>query len=348
MASRTTSSLWVRSPRVDEREAEAVVLERYGMRATATRLPGEKDDNFLVRSGTGAWLFKVFHADERPEAIDLATQALLFVEDADPELPVERIVPSAAGELEVRFAPNEGPERTGRLTTFLPGRSLSEVEPDPALRSRLGSTLARLGAALEGFDHPAAARDLVWDLRNSDRLVELLDEIPADADGELLRAVLERFAQSVRPRLEPLRAQVVHNDFTSSNVLVDAAGVSGIIDFGDLLRTQLVNDLAIAATQHIGLGRDPLGPALEVIAGYRGTTPLAAAETSLLLDLIRTRIAAVVTVTTWRASRFPENRDYILRGTARARARLRALARLPASALCERLGPQGRSQATAS
>src|SRR5690349_24432893 len=114
MSPPSTSSLWVRSPRLDEREAEAVVAERYGIAATAARLPGEKDDNFLIQAGTGAWLFKVFHADERPELIDLATQALLYVEEVDPELPVERVVPSGDGELEVRFAAAEGAERAGR------------------------------------------------------------------------------------------------------------------------------------------------------------------------------------------------------------------------------------------
>lgn len=347
MSAPSTSSLWVRSPRVDEREAEAVVADRYGIAATAARLPGEKDDNFLVQAGTGAWLFKVFHADERPELIDLATQVLLYVEEGDPELPIERVVPSSDGELEVSFAAAEGPERTGRLTTFLPGRALGEVEVDSGLRAQLGATLARLAVALEGFGHPADTRELVWDLRYSDGLVELLDEIPPDEDSELLRVVLERFGERVLPRLEQLRAQVVHNDFTNSNVLVDAAGVSGVIDFGDLLRTQLVNDLAIAATQHIGVGRDPFGPALDVIAGYCSVTPLTAEEASLMLDLVRTRLAAVIAVTTWRAHRFPENQEYILRVTALARARLRALARLPAFIVGERIRSRCTVQPTA-
>ena len=45
-----------------------------------------------------------------------------------------------------------------------------------------------------------------------------------------------------------LRAQVVHNDLAPTNVLVDdRLAVTGIIDFGDLTRTALICDLAIAA-----------------------------------------------------------------------------------------------------
>ena len=57
---------------------------------------------------------------------------------------------------------------------------------------------------------------------------------------------------------------MIHNDMSGDNVLVadDGVTVSGILDFGDAVDTQLLNDVAVGATNLLALGDDPLAPAL--------------------------------------------------------------------------------------
>ena len=54
----------------------------------------------------------------------------------------------------------------------------------------------------------------------------------------------------------------MHNDFSPDNTLISADGrrVSGIIDFGDVTVTALVNDVAIAVANLLGDDADPFGP----------------------------------------------------------------------------------------
>jgi Ser/Thr protein kinase RdoA (MazF antagonist) len=118
-----------------------------------------------------------------------------------------------------------------------------------------------------------------------------------------------------------LRAQVVHNDLNLHNVLVDphdTATVAGVLDFGDIVRTQLVNDVAIGAAYHLSAATDVLEGPREFIDAYQEVTPLAPDETGLLPDLMATRLLATVLITGWRAERYPENRDYILKNNALA------------------------------
>lgn len=220
------------------------------------------------------------------------------------------------------------------MTTFLDGRTLRSVPSSRALRENLGRTLARLALALRTFEHPEARRELLWDVQHADRMWPLLGELEALADRELLASCLERFEAEVRPRLASLRMQPVHNDFNGDNVLVadDGTTVSGVIDFGDMVVTQVVNDVAVAASVQLGDGDDPIAPAIDVIRGYHEVVPLAEHELELLYDLIRTRTAMHIVITEWRSSVFPENRAYIMRRTARAWA---CLQRLPASAAPE-------------
>ena len=119
----------------------------------------------------------------------------------------------------------------------------------------------------------------------------------------------------------------MHNDFSPDNTLVSADGraVSGIIDFGDVTVTALVNDVAIAVANLLADDADPFGPALDFIVGYHATTPLTTAELNLLPDLILGRVVARIIISEWRAERFPDNRAYVLRNTPRAWELLRRL-----------------------
>ena len=65
-----------------------------------------------------------------------------------------------------------------------------------------------------------------------------------------------------------------------------------------------------------------------MIAAYHAVLPLEPAEFSVLFDLIATRMAMTIVISSWRAARYPANRNYILRNNAAAWARLQRMAAL--------------------
>ena len=72
--------------------------------------------------------------------------------------------------------------------------------------------------------------------------------------------MLDRF-DSIAPQFPDWRWQVVHNDLNPHNVLCapDAPDrIAGVLDFGDMVRTPLVCDLAVAAAYRIDRD-DPIG-----------------------------------------------------------------------------------------
>jgi Ser/Thr protein kinase RdoA (MazF antagonist) len=115
--------------------------------------------------------------------------------------------------------------------------------------------------------------------------------------------------------------------------------VAGIIDFGDVIVTALVNDIAIAAAYLLGDGDggDLLAPALDLVAGYHAVTPLTADELGLLPDLILGRVVARIIISEWRAERFPGNRGYVLRNTPRAWEQLDRLLSIPGGQFAARI-----------
>jgi hydroxylysine kinase len=316
---------------IPEALAQALAAERYGLPATAHRLSSERDQNFRLRTLDGReYVLKIANPGEDRAVTNLQTAALLHLAAADSSLPIPRIFPALDGTLELDVVFDDGSTRVVRLLSFLAGSPLHTVEASAALRRDLGQCAARLTRGLQDFSHSGANHKLLWDLQHAAELRPLIDAVPADR-RDLVKRFLDGFETHALPALPRLPSQPVHNDLNPHNVVVGPANhnrVAGIIDFGDLAFTARVNDLAIAAAYQVADSDEPLVPACEMIAAYQAVLPLEPEELDVLFDLIATRIAMTIVISSWRAVRYPENRDYILRNNAPAWARCKRIATL--------------------
>ena len=316
---------------ISEALAQKLAAEHYGLIAAVHRLDSERDQNFRLRSPSGReYVLKIASPTEDRAVTNLQTEALLHLAATDPELPVPRIFPARNGMTELDIAFDDGSTRVVRLLSFLPGTPMHAVTASATLRRDLGRCAARLARGLSEFSHCGANHKLLWDLQHAAEVRPLIDAVPGERRG-LVEDIIGGFETRALPMLPQLPTQPVHNDLNPHNIVVDPEShscVAGIIDFGDLTRTARINDLAIAAAYLVADSDDPLGPACEMIAAYHALLPLASAELGILPDLIVTRMAVTVVISSWRAARYPANRNYILRNNAAAWARLQRMAKL--------------------
>lgn len=300
-------------------EAAAIAAREYGLTGTIRRLTGERDQIFLLRTGDDRhFTLKIIHPAEDPAVTDFQSAVLLHVARNDPTLPIQRILPTRGGLPHKSISLADGSTRTVRITTYLSGALVAGLKPSDRRAHDLGRHLARLQHALAGFSHPADRYEIPWDVQHTHRQAPRVAEMETPAKRALLREGLARFEQRVRPALGGLRAQVVHNDLSGDNAVVDAADhdrVTGILDFGDATRTHVVCDVAVAMAYALHDAPDALAAGLPLLAGFASLQPLRRDEAELLLDLIIARMVVRVGITEWRARRFPDNRTYILRNT---------------------------------
>lgn len=343
-SSNEVDSLTAPPPVFTAAEAEALARQHFGVVGAATPLTSERDANFRVRVASGeSFVLKLANPAEEAAVTNLQTEALLHVARHDPELPVPRVVPNLEGTHEKVVTDSEGRPTILRLLSYLEGLPLYEAPRSAAQRRSLGNNLARLTRALGDFTHAATHHDLQWDIKHTHRLWQFVPHIEDVHKRNLAERIVQGFDDLVAPVMASLRTQFVHNDLNPYNVLVEAEDptrVAGIIDFGDIVFTPLVMDLAVAASYHLSLDSlegDPLGEAIDLIAAYHAVLPLQAIELDLLYDLMGARLVASVCISAWRAARFPENREYILRNAPRAWAGLEIFAALPRSRAQEQL-----------
>ncbi|MEQ9865590.1 phosphotransferase [Pectobacterium aroidearum] len=307
-------------PQVSCQQALAIAQQEYGLSGQMALLQGERDMNFcLTVTPDERYMLKVINAAEPADVSDFQTALLLHLAQQAPELPVPRIRLTLAGQAETCVEMG-GVLLRVRLVSYLAGTPQYLTEPSTALMPQLGSTLAQLDNALHGFTHPAASRSLLWDISRAEQVRPYLDFISERQQHQHLRRIFDRYDSRVAPELMTLRRQVIHNDLNPHNVLVDGASptrVTGIIDFGDAVFAPLICEVATALAYQVGDGADLLEHVVPFIAAYHQHRPLAPEEIALLPDLIATRMALTLTIAQWRASRYPDNREYLLRNVPR-------------------------------
>jgi 4-aminobutyrate aminotransferase-like enzyme/Ser/Thr protein kinase RdoA (MazF antagonist) len=312
-----------------ENAAELLRLH-YGIEASLRELPGELDLNYLVQSTTGErYVCKLMHTGCDTASVHFQCAALQHLQNSSLNLP--RVVRSRS-DRDMEMVEVAGQRRVLWLLRFCPGILLAHYRPHTAtLQESFGRVMAQLAVELQAFRHPAMHRDHRWELTRADQALAMVDDVPAAGRKEV-RAALENFCAAVAPLLPALPAGVIHNDANDYNVVVEPGGagavVTGLFDFGDMSWQPLICDVAIALAYLILDQPDPLSVCANFLRGYHALRPPQADELALLFDLIRTRLAVSLAVSSHRQLAEPDD-PYITISQAPARDALSRLAGIP-------------------
>lgn len=278
-----------------------LIREQYHLNVSVRPLPGEIDLNFRVETPSGGiYTFKIANPAERRENLELQNAVMQRLAAAGLGLEVPRVIPTAQGEPIATITAPDQSRRFIRLLTWIEGRCFADVHPHtPELLERVGEMCGKLCAALADFDHPAAHRFLKWDPAQAAWTREPVSKIAGTEKQALAGRFLQLFEQEALPLLPGLRKSVNYNDANDYNILVSHdpqhPSVPGVIDFGDVVHTHTVNDLAIAAAYVAMHKPDPLTAIAQLVRGFHRQFPLTEQEIAALFPLIGARLLISVT-----------------------------------------------------
>ena len=333
------SVLETQPPRFTSDEVALIADEVFGVKGRAVDLGSERDATYLIDDGADGAVLKISNLGEGAAVLELEQAAIAHVTRVDPELPVARPLHERG---------TYGGHHV-RLFERLHGRTGDASLDDDAVYD-FAATHARVNLALRSFFHPAAGRELLWNIRNTPKLRPLLDSIDDTGRRELVARVIDTFEREVAPRWPRLRGQIVHGDLTLGNVLLDESErISGIVDFGDCGYTAQVGDFAIGVASLLR-GRpsdDVFRVGRIAVDGYASRVPLEPDELAVFGHLVAARLAMIVAISAWRVGRYPENAEYIQAEDGDSWALLELFDRLGPDAVAVELGAPRRLVPTA-
>jgi Ser/Thr protein kinase RdoA (MazF antagonist) len=189
------------------------------------------------------------------------------------------------------------------MVNYIDGVPLARVSPSHKLLFHLGRKLGKLDRALADFDHPAVHRDFHWDLANGNRILEEYGKFIEDPE-------LRELARTHRVTFDSeLRRSVIHGDANDYNVLVDPERkkVVGIIDFGDMVYSYTVGNLAVAIAYVALQNYWDRRAGLAVMKGYWVEFPLTRKEKEMVRQLVITRWLMSSCLSAYQQKQRPDN-----------------------------------------
>ena len=300
-------------PMLSCNEISRFAQQHYGFLADAKRLSGEVDFNFFLQTKNGeAFLLKIANPETPAGLLDLQNAAMAHLAQQNWDLSIPRVCPNLQGGLITKWITDTGQALSARLLTWIPGRPLALVNPhSKALLKETGKVLGQLSRALSDFNHPAAHRFLKWDPSQAAWTTSELHHIQDPDRRSLALYFADLFDKKAGPLLPGLRQSVIYGDANDYNILVAEdpflPQVPGVIDFGDMVYSHTVNELAIGLAYLLMDKTDPLSAAVEVIRGYHAQYPLTEQEVEALFPMLCARLLISVTCSAINLQAHPEN-----------------------------------------
>lgn len=302
-------------PQISAARVAEVVEDTYGLTGQLHSLPSDKDQNFVLRTNGGSsYIVKISHALESRDLLEAQHAILDRLRSA--YVPVQEVVRASGAS--VTAIVDAGRSHLLRILTYLEGVPLANVRPHShGLIASIGSYLAHLDLALDGFDHPALHRAYAWDIARAE---ETIDEFESHLADSRERTLVDHFrrqhARIVEPKIGTLRTGIIHSDANDFNVIVSPPEraerrIVGVIDFGDAIHTWLAAEPAIAAAYTALDKPNPLTTAATLVGAYHRKCPLLEEEIAVLHTLIGLRLSVSICMSAYQRKLEPEN-DYLV------------------------------------
>ncbi|RMA66413.1 aminotransferase class III-fold pyridoxal phosphate-dependent enzyme [Ulvibacter antarcticus] len=289
---------------ISSEKASEIALLFFGITSEAFTLPGDTDENFKLKTAEGDYyLLKISPTDQDLNILEFQNELLKHLQSKKLDVQLPSVLPNMDGKYLSDYNSEDGTVRKIRLLNWIDGRLWAKVNPKTEmLRNNLGEQTGKITKALLDFEHPASKHTSQWNLAEVRWTRDFIQLFTAE-ERKLVGSFLDRF-EDIQTTYKSLTKSVVYNDANDYNILVSEdlknPKVTGIIDFGDAVYTQTINDLAIVLTYAIMDIPDPLAAALDIVKAYNKHYPLSEKELECLYTLVGIRLVISVTKSTIR------------------------------------------------
>lgn len=288
---------------------EQFLQKEFGFRSPwIKKLVGYDNSNYLIRNEDSRFVFKEYRYSKSLFDVLLAENEVLNVLKDCGFGDFPEPIPFSDGSFVKRVLIGDE-NHIYRMLTFLEGDFLGDTSPTLDLAFDIGAFTAKMDIKLKPLEsYVLKARELEWDLKYFLRNKRHLQFIENVYNKNLVYYFFQQFQLHVVPILPKLRKQVVHNDVNEWNILLkNNKVVSGLIDFGDVTYSPLINEVAIAMTYIAYDKENPLEWAIASLKGYHSKNPIQEQEIEVLYYLIAARLCTSVCNSANAKNKHPEN-----------------------------------------
>ena len=288
-------------------DLKSLVKKRYGINPDLIqKFRGYDNDNYYVRADNQKFVLKIYE-DLALEPILLAeNELLLFLQKKNSSYYPKPILFKEGGFLkQINY---NGKTILIRMLSYLDGYFLGESKPTKEVISSLGSFLASLNLLLQDWNNSEIkARNWEWKIESIELIKNRVNFISSPSNRNKVLYFIKQYEENVIQFYGKLRKSIIHNDANEWNILVEENQIIGLIDFGDISYSHLVNEIGIAMTYIAYDKEDVLHWAGLLLESYNKVLPLNEDEVESLYYVIALRLCMSVSNSAYAKLNQPEN-----------------------------------------
>lgn len=329
------------TPSFSDDEVTSLLLEHYQLSGVLKALPGYCDQNFIFTSDNKQkYIVKIAHTSESLQSLTMQNKAMAHL--TAKELAVPHAISNSAEQLVTVIHNEQRQPFHLRILTFIEGQFYADAASEKHnsnLWQSLGKFMGEVDNALADFNDAGAYRYLEWDLAQGFAICQSKKHLLSTDQQTIVDHFLTLYQTQTMPVLGKLPQGIIHNDANDYNLLIDnidaPSKIIGLIDFGDMVYTHVVNELAITCAYALMGQAQPLETLKTIVAGYHHVKPLQELELEALFSLIALRLCTTVCNAALAIKEQPDN-EYLLVSVKPAWEVLAKLQKLnPYSVLCQ-------------
>ena len=292
------------------------IQDNYSLAGDLKDLPSYIDKNYLLTTTCGdKFVVKISSQTTPVEEVELENAAMQHIHNKQMSFQTPFVLKNKYNQELLDFNDTDSNTYKFRIISYLEGDLYSQVDINNSdLHDSLGKLIAEITHAFSDFVNPAAKRDLLWDLVNLTRLNPLLKYFESDKKYTLQR-ILQDILASALPKLKPLPQQVIHNDANNTNLIASELNGKlscvGLFDFGDMVYTHRICELAIGMAYALMGQENILKTASSIVDGYQSVNTLLEEEILILPELIKARLLQSIIISGKSHAQNPNN-EYLL------------------------------------
>ena len=299
-------------PPFSTEDALHLLETHYGIQAqTIKEFSAELDRNFYVKTPDDSeYILKIAHSSSSDSVLDLQNATLKHVAQSLDIFP--QLQSTCTKQDMVKVSAEDGHEYTLRLLNYLTGIPLVDFRPHtPQLLQDIGTQLGEFSTVMQTFNHSEKRLAYRWNILNLHDVIAYTDGMSAEKQ-KLIQYFVNLYDELVLPNLATTRHSFIHNDANDHNILVqaqvmDEPSVSGIIDFGDMVYSLTIVELAVSLAYVMMDKAQPLDVAVKVVRGFHQVFTLTESEIAMLYPLVAARLCMSVCISWYQQQREPDN-----------------------------------------
>ena len=295
------------------KEAEELAKKYYNIAAIASTLNGYDEQNFLLVKEDGRkFVMKIANDTHNIYFLDAQVKIINHLSESELSRNFQHLILNTEVEPLTKII-EDNINYYVRILSYLEGTFwIDQSNKHEKLYYNLGSFLGKMDRSLENFSHPAMHRHYTWDISTAADANRKLSCIKNHETRRIVGYFLMQFETEVLPELSALPHIYAHNDANDYNVLVENNEIKGLIDFGDMVHTARINNVAVACTYAMLNTDNPLDVAEKVVQGYNEICKLNEKELGLLYHLIAGRLCISLTQSAFNASEDSDNEHHFI------------------------------------